>query len=256
MKKKFAATIYNLRLRTGRGVGTRMPHRGRAAYYMKIVNVFVTGGTGYIGRPLIERLLADGHMVRALARPGSENRLPAGCQDVLGDPLDGETYRQQIAPSDTFVHLVGVAHPGPGKRQQFHDIDLKSIECAVAAAEFAGIRHFIYVSVAHPAPVMHDFIAVRMQGEELIRRAGLNATVVRPWYVLGPGHRWPYALAPVYLLMQAIPSTRESAARLGLVTRNEMVGALGCAVREPAVGIRVLGVQEIRRLGKVGPSPT
>ena len=182
---------FMVRLRTGRGVGTRMPHRGRAAYYMKTVNVFVTGGTGYIGRVLIERLLADGRMVRALARPGSERRLPAGCQNVLGDALDGETYRQQIAPSDTFVRLVGVAHPGPGKKQQFHDIDLKSIECAVAAAEFAGIRHFIYVSVAHPAPVMHDFIAVRMQGEELIRRAGLNATVVRPWYVLGPGHRWP-----------------------------------------------------------------
>ena len=219
------------------------------------MNVFVTGGTGYIGRPLIEWLLEDGHTVRALARPGSENRLPAGCQTVLGDALDAATYRQQIAPSDTFVHMVGVAHPGPGKKRQFHDIDLKSIECAVAAAGFAGIRHFIYVSVAHPAPVMRDFIEVRMRGEELIRTAGLNATVVRPWYVLGPGHRWPYVLVPVYLLLQAIPSTRDSAARLGLVTRNEMVGALRGAVREPAVGIRVIGVQEIRRLGKAATLP-
>ena len=219
------------------------------------MNVFVTGGTGYIGRPLIEWLLEDGHTVRALARPGSENRLPAGCQVVPGDALDAASYREQIAPSDTFVHLVGVAHPGPGKKRQFHDIDLKSIECAVAAAGFAGIRHFIYVSVAHPAPVMRDFIEVRMRGEELIRTAGLNATVVQPWYVLGPGHRWPYALVPVYLLLQAIPSTRDSAARLGLVTRNEMVGALRGAVREPAVGIRVIGVQEIRRLGKAATLP-
>ena len=219
------------------------------------MNVFVTGGTGYLGRPLIEWLLRDGHIVRALARPESESRLPAGCQKVLGDALNAETYRQQIAPSDTFVHLVGVAHPGPGKKQQFHDIDLKSIECAVAAAGFAGIRHFIYVSVAHPAPVMQDFIEVRMRGEELIRSAGLNATIVRPWYVLGPGHRWPYALVPVYLLLEAIPSTRDSATRLGLVTRGEMVGALGCAVREPAVGIRVVGVQEIRRLGKLAALP-
>lgn len=219
------------------------------------MNVFVSGGTGYIGRPLIEWLLRDGHIVRALARPGSENRLPAGCQKVLGDALDAGSYRQQIAPSDTFVHLVGVAHPGPGKKQQFHDIDLKSIECAVAAAGFARIRHFIYVSVAHPAPVMHDFIEVRMRGEELIRSAGLNATIVRPWYVLGPGHRWPYALVPVYLLLRALPSTRDSATRLGLVTRNEMVGALACAVREPAVGIKVIGVQEIRRLGKAAALP-
>ena len=174
---------------------------------------------------------------------------------MLGNALDAASYRQQIAPSDTFVHLVGVAHPGAGKKQQFHDIDLKSIECAVAAAGFAGIRHFIYVSVAHPAPVMRDFIEVRVRGEELIRSAGLKATIVRPWYVLGPGHRWPYALVPVYLLLQALPSTRDSATRLGLVTRSEMVGALGCAVREPAVGIRVIDVQEIRRLRKVAALP-
>lgn len=220
------------------------------------MNVFVAGGTGYIGRVLIECLLKDGHTVRALTRPDSKNRLPAGCQVVVGDALDTATYRQQVAPSETFVHLVGVAHPGPGKKRQFHEIDLKSIECAVAAAGFAEIRHFIYVSVAHPAPVMHDFIEVRMRGEELIRNAGRNATIVRPWYVLGPGHWWPCALVPVYLLLQAIPSTRESATRLGLVTRSEMVGTLRYAVSEPADGIRYIGVPEIRRLGKVGPSPT
>lgn len=212
------------------------------------VNVFVAGGTGYIGRALIEQLLQDRHTVRALVRPGSENKLPAGCEKVIGNALDAATYRERIAPSGTFVHLVGVAHPGPGKKQQFLDIDLKSIECSVAAAEFAGISHFVYVSVAHPAPLMQDYIKVRMRGEELIRNAGLNATIVRPWYVLGPGHRWPYVLLPIYFLLQAIPSTRDSATRLGLVNHSEMVGALRYAVREAAAGIRIMDVQEIRRL--------
>ena len=213
------------------------------------MNVFVAGGTGYIGRALIEAMLEDGHTVRALARPGSESKLPAGCLPVIGDALNRATYQEQIAPSEAFVHLVGVAHPGPGKKQQFQEIDLKSIECAAAAAKFAGIRHFVYVSVAHPAPVMHDYIAVRRRGEELIRAAGLNATIVRPWYVLGPGHRWPYALLPVYALMRAIPSTRESALRLGLVTHREMVEALRAAVRTPAAGVKIVDVPEIRRLG-------
>jgi uncharacterized protein YbjT (DUF2867 family) len=214
------------------------------------MNVFVAGGTGYIGRPLIESLLQDRHTVRALARPGSENKLPAGCEKVTGDALDASSYQQQVAPSDTFVHLVGVAHPGPGKKQQFLDIDFKSIEAAVVAAKFAGIRHFVYISVAHPAPVMQDYIAVRSRGEELIRDAGLNATILRPWYVLGPGHRWPYALVPIYMLLRAIPATRDSATRLGLVSRGEMVGALRSAVRDPAAGIRIMGVSEIRHAGK------
>jgi len=38
-------------------------------------DVFITGGTGYIGRPLIETLLAKGYRVHALARPGAETKL-------------------------------------------------------------------------------------------------------------------------------------------------------------------------------------
>ena len=213
------------------------------------MNVFVAGGTGYIGRPLIELLLQDGHSVRGLARPGSENKLPAGCQRVTGDALDAGTYQEQAVGCDTFVHLVGVAHPGPGKKQQFLDIDLKSIQAAVRATLFAGIPHFIYVSVAHPAPVMRDYIEARTQGEALIRNAGLNATILRPWYVLGPGHRWPYALLPIYAILRAIPSTRESATRLGLVTHRQMVGALRQAVGEPAASIKVMDVPAIRAAG-------
>jgi len=215
------------------------------------VHVFVAGGTGYIGRPLIELLLKDGHSVTGLTRPGSEGKLPAGCTPILGNALDADSYQSRVAPADTFVHLVGVAHPGPGKGQQFRDIDLKSIECAVAAAKAAGIRHFVYVSVAHPAPVMREYIEVRSRGEQLIREAGLNATIVRPWYVLGPGHWWPYALLPMYWLMEAIPSTRESARRLGLVTHNQMVASLRHAVNHPPAGVEVRDVTAIRRLGRV-----
>jgi uncharacterized protein YbjT (DUF2867 family) len=211
------------------------------------MQVFIAGGTGYIGRPLIQALLHDGHTVSALSRPGSQSKLPAGCTFVPGNALDASTYRDRVAPADTFVHLVGVAHPGPGKGDQFRAIDLKSIEAAVDAATQAGIRHFVYVSVAHPAPMMKDYIEVRMRGEDVIRRAGLNATIVRPWYVLGPGHWWPYALIPVYKLMEALPSTREAALRLGLVKHAEMVETLRTAVGQPVEGTRIIEVPQIRQ---------
>ena len=74
--------------------------------------VFVTGGAGYLGRPLIVELLKRGHRVRALARPGSESKLPVGCEVVLGNALDAASYQEQIAPANTFVQLVGVPHRG------------------------------------------------------------------------------------------------------------------------------------------------
>jgi len=104
----------------------------------------------------------------------------------------------------------------------------------------------VYVSVAHPAPIMKDYIAARLEAEAAIRAAGVNATILRPWYVLGPGRRWPLALLPMYWLMEAIPSTREGARRLGLVSAAEMGSALVRAVESPAAGVRVWEVPEIR----------
>jgi uncharacterized protein YbjT (DUF2867 family) len=209
-------------------------------------SVFIAGGTGYMGQRLIPRLLERGHEVRALVRPGSEKKLPAGCTPVPGNALDGASYASKVAPSDTFVHLVGVAHPSPAKAAQFRQIDLPSGLAAVAAAQSAGIRHFIYLSVAHPAPMMHAYIAVRAECEAAIESAGLNSTILRPWYVLGPGHRWPYLLIPIYKIAELLPSTREGAERLGLVTLEQMINALIFAIENPVQGRRVVNVPEIR----------
>jgi uncharacterized protein YbjT (DUF2867 family) len=208
--------------------------------------VFVTGGTGYVGRPLITHLLERGYDVRALVRSGSEMKLPAGCQAVFGNALDGNSYAGQIGPADTFVQLVGVSHPSPSKATEFRNVDLASGRGAVDAANGAGVQHFIYVSVAHPAPVMKAYIEVRSQCEAVIHQSGMNATILRPWYVLGPGHRWPCLLLPIYKLMELLPATREGATRLGLVTLEQMIRALVHAVENPARGVNIVEVPQIR----------
>ena len=72
-------------------------------------NVFVTGGTGYLGRALIERLVARGHAVTALARPGSEARLPRGARTVLGAAL-ARTLGVLVAPAHhgTWIAAAGL----------------------------------------------------------------------------------------------------------------------------------------------------
>lgn len=210
-------------------------------------NVFITGATGYIGSRLIPRLLARGHTVRALTRKGSERKLPVGCDVVFGNALEKDSFAAQVQPSDTFVQLVGVAHPSPSKGEQFRAIDLVSVRASVAAAAAANIQHFVYVSVAHPAPAMKDYIAVRSEGESLLRASGMNATILRPWYVLGPDHRWPYLLVPAYWVCELLPPTRKGARRLGLVTLEQMLSALVGAVENPAREIQILEVPDIRK---------
>jgi uncharacterized protein YbjT (DUF2867 family) len=215
-------------------------------------NIFIAGGTGYVGRRLIPRLLERGHTVRALVREGSRSKLPDGCCGLIGNALDRNSFAHLVSPSDTFVQLIGVPNPSPTKAKEFRAIDLESIRASVPAAVEAGIEHFIYVSVAQPAPIMGAYIEVRAQGERLIRESGLRATILRPWYVLGPGHRWPYLLIPVYWLLERLPSSRETAMRLGLVTLEQMIHALVTAIETPANDLKIIGVQEIKEVAAGG----
>src|SRR5689334_6473476 len=146
------------------------PHDARTQGVPK--TVFLTGATGYIGSRLIPELLARGHTVRALVRAGSEGKLAKGAIPVIGNALDRATFASQVAPSDTFIQLVGVAHPSPSKAQQFRDVDLVSVRESTMAAIDGGVTHFIYLSVAQPAPVMRDYVAVRAEGEAMIRASG------------------------------------------------------------------------------------
>ena len=209
--------------------------------------MFVTGGTGYLGKRLIPALLKGGHQIQVLVRAGSEGKLAPGCSAVVGNALDADSYAQQVLPSDTLVQLVGTPKPNPRKAQQFRDVDFTSGMAAVAAAKQAGVRHLVYVSVAHPAPMMQAYIQPRVEVEGAIHSNGLNATILRPWYVLGPGHRWPYLILPGYWIMGLFPSKREAVQRLGLVTLKQMIAALVDAVENPAQGIKTVEVPDIRR---------
>ena len=211
-----------------------------------ISSVFVTGGTGYIGRRVVEALVGRGHRVRVLARRGSERKAPAGADVVVGDPFDRSTFANAIETGDAFLQLLGVPHPSPAKATQFVEIDLRSATESIAAAAAAGVNHFVYVSVAQPAPVMHAYQQARAQAELALGRSGLRRTIVRPWYVLGPGHRWPYALLPLYWALERVPATRASARRLGLVTLEQMVAALVQAIENPPESTRIMDVPDIR----------
>jgi hypothetical protein len=187
----------------------------------------MTGASGYLGRPLTALALTRRHTVTAFVRPGSESRVAPGARVVTGNPFVSDELAGACTEGDTLVHLIGTPRPNPSKAQQFLEVDLASTRAAAAAAVSARVGHIVYVSVAHPAPLMHAYIA-------------------RPWYVLGEGHWWPYALVPLYKLFELIPSKRETALRLGLVTHRQMVTALMRAIEDGPSGAGIRQVVDIR----------
>ncbi|MBX7154044.1 MAG: NAD(P)H-binding protein [Bacteriodetes bacterium] len=212
-----------------------------------MAKIFVTGGSGYIGTRIIAKLLERGHAVTALVRNGSQAKLPQQCTPCIADVLDASTYTTAMSGHDVLVHLVGVAHPSPAKEKEFRTIDLASVEQAIPVAKNCNVPYAVYLSVAQPAPIMKPYWQARARAEEIIRTHITRRTFIRPWYVLGPGHWWPVILKPIYAFWKLIPSTRETALRLDLVTINQILLTLIHAIENPPEHERIIEAQEIKQ---------
>lgn len=144
------------------------------------------------------------------------------------------------------VQLVGTAHPSPAKAAEFRAVDRAALFAALEGVADRGVARIVYVSVAQPAPIMRAYVTVRAECEARIAASGLDATILRPWYVLGPGRNWPRVLEPFYWLAERFPATTSAARRLGLVTEEQMLRALVRAVESEARGVEIVDVPAIR----------
>ena len=213
-------------------------------------SIFITGGTGYIGKRLIKTLIAEKrYTIHALVRIGGKKKLPSGCEIVLGDALDAETYKKLIPQNCTFIHLVGVSHPSPAKKNQFKKVDLVSVEEAVKAATYSNTRHFIYLSVSQfPSSIMHKYQQTRRQGEKLLKASGIPCTFLRPWYVLGPGHWWPIIFQPLFFVGKMIKVFRKTIEQREFITIRQMIAALKIAIKNAPMFAMAMEIEDMKRL--------
>jgi len=211
--------------------------------------IFITGGTGYIGKRLTKQLIKRGHKVLLLVRKSSEHKVPKDAVTIIADPFDANSFQTFIPKDAVFVQLLGVPHPSPKKAKQFKEIDLQSVKASADAAAIANISQFIYISVAmSPSKLLAAYQNVRKEGEEYCKRKRMNCTFIRPWYVLGPGHWWPVILLPFYGLAELIPSWRKQARAKGLVTLSQMLKTLITAIESEPSPIRIFEIKNIRHL--------
>ena len=112
--------------------------------------VFLTGGTGFVGEAILARLIADGRAVRALTRSdaGAERLAAAGAQPVHGDILDPVGLSAAMEGCDVVYHVAGLngfCLPDPSELVRMNVTGTVNV---VRAAAAAGVRRVVYTSSA------------------------------------------------------------------------------------------------------------
>jgi nucleoside-diphosphate-sugar epimerase len=110
-----------------------------------MAQVFVTGGSGFIGRRLVHRLLGEGHTVRALVRSEESAAVVTslGAEPVRGELTDPATYRDAVAGSEVFFHLAAETDiDAPLERHEL--VTVRGTGAAVEAACSAGVPRFVH----------------------------------------------------------------------------------------------------------------
>jgi dihydroflavonol-4-reductase len=173
------------------------------------VDLFVTGGTGFIGRALTVRLSQLGHRVTCLVRDAGRRDWMEGCPGVAsvrGDLLDPDSYRAALAQAEIVFHLAGLTKART--RREYLETNGEGTGRLAEAAAGPGsrVRKIVYVSslavagphlAARPAREeeeprpLTDYGESKLLGEELLRRhcGGVAWAILRPAVVYGPFDR-------------------------------------------------------------------
>jgi nucleoside-diphosphate-sugar epimerase len=182
------------------------------------VRVCVTGGTGFVGVALVDRLLRDGAYVRVLARPSprADALAKRGAQLIQGDLSNAEALDEAVRGTEAVFHAAAMVESA-GSRKQFTEVNLGGTQQVFEACIRQGVPHVVYLSSVavyglakdgarideltplDESPEKRDSyaqskIAADEHAAAIAEKTKLAVTILRPGVVYGPGRQLPVAL--------------------------------------------------------------
>jgi NADH dehydrogenase len=152
------------------------------------VKIIVAGGTGFIGKALVQRLTNSGHSVLILQRPGSKSKPPnvRGLESAVIN-LQRPVISDDVS-GDAIINLVGIIREFPSAGITFHAAHFQVTKNLVDYAKGTGIKRFLLMSalgVSSEAKTAYQ--KTKYEAESYLLESGLDSTIFRPSVVFGPG---------------------------------------------------------------------
>lgn len=223
-------------------------------------NIVVLGGTGFIGRRLVQRLAAGGDQVTVLSRdPGAhaDRLLAPGATVRRVDVHDGVALREALvaARADAVVNLVGILNERGDDGRGFRRAHVELTGTLISACHAAGVRRLLQMSALNAGRGQSHYLASRGECEQVVRASGLDWTLFEPSVVFGPGDGLFARFAALLRLAPVLPLACAQA-RFAPVHVGDVVEAFARALRDRATigevyelyGPDVYSLQEIVRM--------
>jgi NADH dehydrogenase len=156
--------------------------------------ILITGASGFLGRRLVQRALAQGRNVRALVRrPAADLDLPA---DVLyqGDVTDPATLAGAVEGVEAVIHAAATTSETAPDEALSRRTNVEGTLNLMAACKEAGVRRWIQISSLSANPANTSVYGrTKFAADEAVRRSGLDWTILQPGTIYGPGGRGLFA---------------------------------------------------------------
>ncbi|PYP82202.1 MAG: hypothetical protein DMG65_26890 [Candidatus Angelobacter sp. Gp1-AA117] len=151
------------------------------------MKVFLTGATGFVGSHLLQRLLHDGHHIRALVRDPQNSNLPTGpnIELVGGDIVEGTGLDEAMQSCEAVIHLVGIImETRTATFEKIHHLGTRNV---VESARRNHISRFVQMSaLGARANGVSEYQTSKWKGEEAVRQSGIPFCILRPSLIFGP----------------------------------------------------------------------
>ena len=193
---------------------------------MNLGRVTVFGGTGFLGRRLVERLVRDGLTVRVAVRnPPSSGAV----ETVRADVCDAASVANAIADADAVVNTVGYYVEAAGVT--FDMVHGAGAGVVARCAAEAGVTRLVHVSgISIDATSRSAYVRSRAAGETRVRKAYPDATILRPSVIFGPGDAMITPLAAILRRLPVVPLFGRGETRLQPVFVDDVAAAAARAL--------------------------
>lgn len=201
------------------------------------MRVAVTGGTGFVGRHVIEQLLRHDHEVRALVREpkGHGWMRDRDIAVAAGDLESAGALRELLSGTDAVVHLVGVITEVG--RQTYERVHVQGTRQILAAARTAGVRKFVHMSAlgARPEASATAYHRTKAAGEELVRSSGMDHVILRPSLIAAPGNEVLKMLVNMLRMSPIVPVIGNGLYQLQPIVAGDAAECFALAIEEPGI---------------------